>query len=104
LKFQSWQPSHLFHQVVYEAKRRKVAASPYISADWVPVTSVLAESFFSSASAVWSESRSSITPYNLECTMFLKFNRFLWNASTVQQVIQGQGNNDDESDNEIEMQ
>ena len=63
--------------------------------DWIPATSVLAERSFSQSGLIYTELRQSMTPYHLECVMFLKYNRHLWSAKTINDLIIQHGTPED---------
>ncbi len=59
----------------------------YESTSHVLPTSNLCERLFSVAKHVITDSRSSITPTNLECDILLLNNRDLWDATTIQKIV-----------------
>ena len=54
-------------KVFNKDKRQKTAVNPYISCDFVPATSCLAERAFSISGFILSNYRKSMTPFHLEC-------------------------------------
>ena len=77
----------LASKVFNKDKMQKTAVNPYMSCDFVPATSCLAERAFSISGFILSNYRKSMTPFHLECLVFLKFNRDMWDVNTVQQAI-----------------
>ena len=69
---------------------------PYISLEWIPATSVIAERSFSQSGLIYSELRQRLLPYNLECLMFLKHNRNFWDVFTVATLINNNQTGDDQ--------
>lgn len=69
-----------------QAKRARVMESKYIDLRFIPATSVVAERAFSTSGLVYDEWRQAMTPYHLECVLFLKHNHQLWDAQTVAEV------------------
>jgi hypothetical protein len=69
-----------------QAKRAKVMESKYICLRFIPATSVVAERAFSTSGLVYDELRQGMTPYHLECVLFLKHNHNLWDAKLLAEV------------------
>jgi len=69
-----------------QAKRARVMESKYIDLRFIPATSVVAERAFSTSGLVYDEWRQAMTPYHLECVLFLKHNHQLWDVQTVAEV------------------
>ena len=69
---------------------------PYISLEWIPATSVIAERSFSQSGLIYSELRQRLLPYILECLMFLKHNRNFWDVFTVATLINNNQTDDDQ--------
>jgi hypothetical protein len=68
------------------AKRSKVEKAKYMDLRFVPATSDVAERSFSDSGMVYNEMRQGMTPYHLECVLFLKHNRLYWNESLVAKI------------------
>lgn len=69
------------------AKRSKLSKATYIDLRFIPSTSVVAERAFSTSGLVYNELRQALTPYHLECVLFLKHNHLFWNELIVAQVF-----------------
>ena len=58
-----------------------------VNLDWIPATSNLPERLFSRAGLVLGDYRKRILPINFEGKKFLFINKTLWNALTVNEII-----------------
>jgi len=58
-----------------------------IDLPFIPPTSNMCERLFSMVGHVFSDSRSSLQPTMLESLVFLKLNKSLWDAGTVQKIV-----------------
>lgn len=72
-------------------KRQRLLERPYLDLKWIPATSVLAERSFSQSGLIYTELRQSMSPYHLECLMFLKYNKTLWDAKMISVLINNHG-------------
>jgi hypothetical protein len=72
-------------------KKQKVntvgSKSAYMDLKWVKPTSNCCERSFSGARLILTDYRKSMTPYNFECVMQLKYNHEYWDVSTVAKSI-----------------
>ena len=68
-------------------RRQSNVASRYRSLNHLLPTSNIVERLFSRAKLVMTDQRKSMTPYHLECVLFLRCNYFLWNPSTVDEML-----------------
>ena len=59
----------------------------FMNLEWVPATSCIAERAISQSGLIYSELRQSLSPYHLECAMFLKYNMHLWDMFTVTTIL-----------------
>ena len=76
------------HQAHQEQKRlRTTKPTKYRCLKHIYSTTNCVESLFSRAKINMSDLRKSMAPHRLEALMFLRFNRFLWNASTIEDAI-----------------
>lgn len=69
-------------------KKRKVIYNEYSSLNYVPPTSNIVERLFSNARLILTDYRKSMSPYTLECVMFLKFNRNYWDLDLVAKIVE----------------
>ncbi|RLN75737.1 hypothetical protein BBJ28_00007540 [Nothophytophthora sp. Chile5] len=73
-----------------ERKRQRLEQTEeYVDLRFISGTSASAERLFSSAKHVLRSTRKRLTPVNFEKILFLKHNRFLWNADLVSQAMKG---------------
>ncbi|RLN84375.1 hypothetical protein BBJ28_00027081 [Nothophytophthora sp. Chile5] len=73
-----------------ERKRQRLEQrEKYVDLRFISGTSASAERLFSSAKHVLRSTRKRLTPVNFEKLLFLKHNRFLWNADLVSQAMKG---------------
>jgi len=73
-------------QLQKQAKRARLMESKYICPRFIPATSVVAERAFSTSGLVYNELRQGMTPYHLECALFLKHNHNLWDPKLVAEL------------------
>jgi len=83
----------LEEQTAREAKINQ-GTSAYRSTKHVLPTSNLVERLFSRAKRVMTDSRKCMHPKRLEEVLFLQYNRSLWDADTIQEVLNGGFNPD----------
>ena len=69
------------------AKKARMASTDFGSLHWVPVTSNVAERFFSKAKQVFNPSRKGLLPRRLEMQLFLLVNEKYWSANTVSKLM-----------------
>ena len=78
-------------QIVQEAKKRKIdrvtVQSNYRCTNHINPTSNTVERLFSRAKLIMSERRRSTSPYHLELLLFLRSNKDLWDAATIQECF-----------------
>lgn len=61
--------------------------SLYQNLEFIPPTSNMVERLFSTAKSIITDDRKSMSPFHLECVLFLKQNRSLWDSTTVAAVV-----------------
>eukprot|EP00602_Paraphysomonas_sp_CaronLab_P013627 CAMPEP_0185042242 /NCGR_PEP_ID=MMETSP1103-20130426/42236_1 /TAXON_ID=36769 /ORGANISM="Paraphysomonas bandaiensis, Strain Caron Lab Isolate" /LENGTH=429 /DNA_ID=CAMNT_0027582275 /DNA_START=560 /DNA_END=1849 /DNA_ORIENTATION=- len=87
-------------------KLRRQLDTKYRSTKHVYCTTNVVERLFSRAKIITTHLRQGMTTRRLELFLFLRFNKHLWTAKTVQQVIDDgpsdQDENEDDSDEELE--
>ena len=74
-------------QKALKNKKRKVIFNEYSSLNYVPPTSNVVERLFSNARLILTDNRKSMSPYTLECVMFLKINRDYWDIDLVAKIV-----------------
>lgn len=83
---------HFISNVLKEASSRKEArvastVTKYRSMNHIVSQSNICERLFSHAKIIMTDQRKHMMPYRLEGLLFLNFNKFLWNASTIQDIL-----------------
>jgi hypothetical protein len=62
-------------------------ASSYYNLEFIPLGTIQAESFFSTAKFVLSDHRRRLLPITFEQILFLKYNRRFWDMTTVHEAL-----------------
>ena len=70
------------------AKQQRVWVSAYRFTNHVSPTSNIVERLFSRAKLIMRPHRKHMSPWNLELLLLLRFNKVLWGAQTIQQIIE----------------
>ena len=82
-------------------QRQRLGSSLYSRMSHVSPTSNIVERLFSKAKHVASL-RKNMSPYHLELILMLKVNRALWNASTIDQILNDGFSEEKEADSDVD--
>jgi hypothetical protein len=75
------------YQWIRQAELQIKSKSPYREVKHLIPASVICESLFSDARHIMTDFRRSMDPSTLEMLLILKYNKDLWDARTVDQII-----------------
>lgn len=68
-------------------RRQSIIKSKYKHLNHLTPTSNVVERLFSTAKSIMQDNRKRMTPYHLECLLFLRCNYFLWDATTIDEML-----------------